>query len=162
MKRIEPGEEQESVWDYPRPPRLELFEGAIRIEFNGTEIAAVNSSFRVMETSHPPVYYIPMNAFLAGSLVPASGSSFCEWKGMAQYYSILWNGKTSLNAAWGYPNPNKAFHDIQDHVAVYAGRVDVCFVNGERVTPQPGEFYGGWITSNIVGPFKGESGTWGW
>lgn len=163
MKPIKPKPGQESVWDYPRPPRLEPVPETLRVVFNGVEIARTPRGFRVLETSHPPVYYFPpedVRLDLAERhLAP---SSFCEWKGSAHYYDFTVAAKTGQKIAWAYDAPTARFADIDGYLAFYAGRVDACFVNDELVTPQPGEFYGGWITKRIVGPFKGGKGTWGW
>ncbi|MCW6511393.1 DUF427 domain-containing protein [Lichenifustis flavocetrariae] len=156
------GPGQESVWDYPRPPRLETVHDDIRIIFAGVEIARTQAAFRVLETSHPPVYYLPPSAFQPDALVPASGGSFCEWKGRAVYFDVAAGGRRAERAAWAYPDPTSDFAAIRDFVAVYLGKMDACFVGAEKVLPQPGGFYGGWITSNIVGPFKGDPGTQGW
>ena len=160
--RIQPELGQESVWDYPRPPRLEDSSKQIQIVFNGTVIAETNRAKRVLETSHPPTYYIPPQDIKQEYLVPTAQSSFCEWKGGAKYYGVAVGDKQATNAAWFYPNPTPAFASMQDYVAFYAHLMDACYVDGERVQPQPGNFYGGWITSDIVGPFKGGAGTWGW
>ena len=150
------------MWDYPRPPKLESFNGHIRIIFNQQIILDTNKAFRVLETSHPPTYYLPVSDFRAGVLQPAAKTSFCEFKGLATYWDIAVNGRVSLQAAWGYSNPTKDYSKLKDTVSVYAHLVDECFVNDEKVQAQPGDFYGGWITSNVVGPFKGGAGTWGW
>jgi uncharacterized protein (DUF427 family) len=162
MKRIQPRPGQESVWDYPRPPRLEKTDKQIQVYFNNKLIADTRSAWRVLETSHPPVYYIPPEDINEAHLLPIKGSSWCEWKGRAVYFDIKVGDKTARKAAWSYPNPNVSYMPIIDHVAIYAGLVDRCLVDGEQVTPQPGNFYGGWITRDIVGPFKGEPGTSGW
>ena len=159
---IKPKPGQESVWDYPRPPRLELTDKRVQIVFNGVTIADTNRAYRVLETSHPPVYYLPPEDIEMQFLVKENGRSFCEWKGQAGYYSLSVNGKTAKNVGWYYANPTPSFAAIKNHVAFYAAPMDVCLVNGETVTPQPGNFYGGWITKDIVGPFKGEPGTMGW
>ena len=161
-KRIEPEPGQESVWDYPRPPRLEPSPKRIQVVFNGVTIADSQNAQRVLETSHPPVYYIPPNDIQMKYLMPTSQQSFCEWKGNASYYTIAVGDKQAPNAAWYYPEPTSAFADIKDYVAFYPSRMEACYVDGEKVNAQPGDFYGGWITSDIVGPFKGSSGTWGW
>lgn len=161
-ERVEPGPGQESVWDYPRPPRLEQTAKQIQVVYNGVVIADSRRAWRVLETSHPPVYYIPPQDIRRDCLRPAAGRSFCEWKGQAGYYDVRVGDKTAANAAWYYPQPTPAFAAIKDHVAFYAGPMDACTVDGELVQPQPGQFYGGWITRDIVGPFKGEPGTWGW
>lgn len=161
-KRIEPNQGQESVWDYPRPPRLEPTSKEIKIIFNGVTIVKSHNAKRILETSHPPVYYIPQSDILMQYLIPILGNSFCEWKGTAIYYSVEVNGKRAEKCAWSYPKPDKSFQLIKDHLAFYATPMDACYVAQELVTPQPGGFYGGWITSDIVGPFKGEPRTWGW
>ncbi len=152
----------EDVWAYPRPPRVELVAKPVRIVFAGQTIAATNAAFRVLETSHPPVYYLPPSAFADGVLEPAAGQSVCEWKGAARYWTIRAGDRLAEGAAWSYPNPRPAFAVIRDHVAVYAGPMDACFVGGEAVTPQPGGFYGGWVTTDLKGPFKGGPGSMGW
>ena len=152
----------ENVADYPRPPRLEPFQGAIRIVFAGTIIAETGKAKRVLETFHPPVYYIPMTDFADGVLVPAPGSSLCEWKGRASYFDVVANGRRAERAAWSYAAPTRPFMAIAGHVAVYAEPMDACFVDGETVVPQPGNFYGGWVTSWITGPIKGAPGTTHW
>lgn len=159
---IQPSPGQESVWDYPRPPRLEDTDKHIQIIFNGIAIVDTRNAKRVLETSHPPSYYIPPEDIKIEYLIQTPQSSFCEWKGLAVYYSVRVGDKEAQNIAWFYPNPTPNFASIKDHVAFYAHPMDVCYVDGERVTPQPGNFYGGWITSDIVGPFKGIPGSWGW
>ena len=161
-KRTEPSAGQESVWDYPRPPRLEKVSVRLRVIFNGQTIADTTSGYRVLETSHPPVYYIPPDDIAQQYLQGAPGSSWCEFKGHARYWSLDVDGRTAENAAWSYPTPSPAFADIAGYLAFYASRVDECWVDDERVQPQEGDFYGGWITSRIVGPFKGGAGTRGW
>ncbi len=162
MQRIEPQVGQESVWDYPRPPRLERSDKTIEIIFDGQTLARTNRAFRVLETSHPPVYYIPLEDINREMLRPAANSSYCEWKGMADYYTVASGDKTAPSAGWYYPEPTPAFAPIRDTVAFYPSRMDACFVDGERVQAQAGDFYGGWITADIVGPFKGEAGSSGW
>ncbi len=162
IKPVEPGPGQESVWDYPRPPRLEPTSKHIQVVFNGVVIADTTRAYRVLETSHPPVYYIPPADILQTCLEPTAGFSWCEWKGQAEYYTVVVGGRRAEAAAWYYANPTPAFAAIKNYVAFYAGPMDACYVDGEKVTPQPGEFYGGWITHDIVGPFKGEPGTGGW
>jgi uncharacterized protein (DUF427 family) len=153
---------QESVWDYPRPPRLELTPKPIRVIFNGQVVAETRNAYRVLETSHPPVYYIPLSDIRREYLKSAHGQTFCEFKGAASYWTLEVDGKVSERAAWSYANPTADFRAIKDYLAFYASRVDECYVDGERVMPQEGDFYGGWITSDIVGPFKGGPGTQGW
>ncbi len=153
---------QEVVAEYPRPPRLEPAHRRVRIVFAGQTIVDTDAAWRVLETFHPPGFYLPIAAFAPGALVATARSSFCEWKGSAWYYSVHSAGRTAADAAWGYPDPTPAFAAIRDHVAVYAGVMDACFVDEERVVPQEGGFYGGWITSELVGPFKGGPGTLFW
>jgi uncharacterized protein (DUF427 family) len=160
--RAAPGPGQESVWDYPRPPRLERTAERLRVMFAGRTIADTVNGFRVLETSHPPVYYLPLAEVDDKYLRAASGSSFCEFKGHARYWSIDVDGRLADRAAWSYPDPAAAFRDIREHLAFYVSRVDECWVGDERVIAQEGDFYGGWITSSIVGPFKGGAGTRGW
>ena len=157
-----PGPGQESVWDYPRPPRLEAFSATITIELGGRVVAATDRSWRVLETSHPPTYYLPREAFGDGVLRDAAGATWCEWKGRARYFDIVTATKVAPRAGWSYPDPAPGFEPIRDAVAVMAGEVDRCTVDGETVVPQPGGFYGGWITSRVVGPFKGGPGSAGW
>jgi len=153
---------QESVWAYPRPPRLEDTTKQIQIVFNQVTIADTRCAKRVLETSHPPVYYLPPADIQMAYLIKSPRTTFCEWKGRGAYYSLLVGDKRLDDVAWYYPEPTPAFAAIQDYVAFYPAPMDACYVDGERVIPQPGTFYGGWITSDIVGPFKGEPGSWGW
>lgn len=162
MKKIKPLPGQESVWDYPRPPRIEAFKGSLKIVLNESVICQSNIGYRILETSHPPTYYIPMENFLPGTLVKVAGSSYCEFKGVAQYFDIRSGDQIQKKAAWYYSNPNDNYADLKNHVCVYASKMDECYVNEEKVQAQEGDFYGGWITSKIVGPFKGGEGTWGW
>lgn len=161
-KRIEPKAGQESVWDYPRPPKLEAVSKHLKIVFNGEIIAETNRAFRVLETSHPPVYYFPPEDVRMDFLTQTSGASFCEWKGSAGYYDLKVGEKTVKNAGWFYANPTKSFAEIKNFIAFYPSKMDACYVNDELVQAQEGVFYGGWITSEIVGPFKGGAGTLGW
>ena len=160
--------EVESVWDYPRPPRLERTTRRLRVVHAGQVIADSAEAWRILETSHPPVYYIPPADIAMEFLrVSARRSSFCEFKGSATYWSIdLRKVNTAAaivaDAAWSYVDPTSAYEGLRDHLAFYASRVDECTVDGERVQAQPGDFYGGWITSHIQGPFKGAPGTLGW
>jgi len=160
--RVAPGPGQESVWDYPRPPRIERFDGRIRVVHGGITIADTTAAQRVLETSHPPVYYIPPAHIHMDHLRLLDRMSWCEWKGSALYYDVEVGDAVARAAAWAYPDPTPEFAALKDHVAFYPGLMDACYVNGERAEPQPGGFYGGWITSNIVGPFKGEPGTRFW
>ena len=163
MKKIVPQPGQESVWDYPRPPRLERTTKHLRIVMDGVELASTNRAYRVLETSHPPVYYLPPDDVRMDLLqvVPAY-TTFCEFKGGARYWTYVGPNREVAKIAWSYPKPNGRFAAIADYLAFYPSRVDACYVNDERVQAQAGDFYGGWITSNIVGPFKGGVGTWGW
>lgn len=153
---------RECVWDYPRPPRLEPSPRHIRIEFRGIVLADTRSAYRVLETSHPPVYYLPPLDVAMEHLVEGAGSSFCEWKGRAGYYDVVVGDARLEQVAWYYPDPTPAFAPIRSYVAFYPSPMDACLVDGERVESQPGDFYGGWITSDLVGPFKGAPGTRGW
>jgi len=155
--------EVESVWDYPRPPRLEPTPRRIRVVHGGMVIAETTRALRILETSHPPVYYIPpADIALKYMRVSDRRSSFCEFKGFASYWSIEVDGKLTPDAAWSYANPSRAYAALQDYLAFYASKVDECSVDGELVVAQPGDFYGGWITSHVTGPFKGAPGTLGW
>lgn len=162
MKRIEPKAGQESVWDYPRPPKLERTNKHLKIIFGGEIIAETNRAFRVLETSHPPVFYFPPEDVRIEFLTENASSSFCEWKGRASYYDLQVGDKLIKNAAWFYKNPSESFSEIKNYLAFYPSKMDECFVDGELVQAQEGDFYGGWITKDIVGPFKGGAGTWGW
>ena len=158
--RAEPG--QESVWDYPRPPRLEESERRIKVVFGGVTLAYTTRAKRVLETSHPPVYYVPHEDVRMEHLTPSGAASFCEWKGRARYYDVSAGERAEERAAWSYPNPTLPFKALKDYVAFYPSRMDACWVDDEKVEAQPGDFYGGWITPEIVGPFKGGPGTLGW
>jgi uncharacterized protein (DUF427 family) len=159
---VVPGPGQESVWDYPRPPRLDSVAQRVRVEHRGITIADTMKALRVLETASPPTYYLPPADVATQYLVPGRGQSFCEWKGVAEYWDLALEGAEVSQVAWRYPNPDQAFEDLRGYFAFYAGRVEACWVGEERVRPQPGEFYGGWITDSVVGPFKGEPGTQGW
>lgn len=161
-QRVEPGPGQESVWDYPRPPRLEDSDRRVKVVFGGVTLAYTTRAKRVLETSHPPVYYIPPDDIRMEHLTLAEGTSFCEWKGVARYYDIETEERTERRAAWFYPEPVPAYAELKDCVAFYPSLMDVCWVDGEKVRAQEGDFYGGWVTSGIVGPFKGGPGTRGW
>ena len=141
------------MWDYPIPPRIEKIQDHIRVIFGGETIAESYRASRILETSHPPVYYLPPDDVRLEFLVPVSGKSFCEFKGVARYWSLNVNGKRSDRAAWSYPAPAPDFAGIINCLAFYPSRVDECWVGEERALPQPGDFYGGWITSRSVGPF---------
>jgi len=160
--RIQPGPGQESVWDYPRPPRLESVPERVSVVFAGATIADTARAHRILETSHPPVNYIPQADIRTELIVAAPGRSWCEFKGTASYVSIRANGRVSERAGWLYADPTPAYRAIAGHIAFYASRIDEARVGGELVVPQPGDFYGGWVTSRIVGPFKGGPGTMRW
>lgn len=162
MKREPITDGQESVWDYPRPPALDAVREQIRIEFAGRTIVDSKGGYRVLETSHPPTIYVPKDAILHASLIETPHRTFCEWKGVAHYYDIRIGDQNASQAAWSYANPNKSFAKITDYVAFYPSRMEACFLDDERVLSQKGDFYGGWITSKIAGPFKGGPGTMGW
>ncbi len=156
----------ESVWDYPRPPRLEPSARHLQVMHAGITIADTRRSLRILETSHPPVYYFPPADVAAHLLVPSQRrGSFCEFKGVASYWSIAAadpEDEAVEAAAWSYAHPSAAYAGLKDYFAFYASRVDECRVDGELVVAQPGDFYGGWITSHVRGPFKGAPGTLGW
>ena len=152
----------ESVWDYPRPPRVERTTSRVTIRHAGLIIADSDRCWRVLETSHPPVYYVPRDDIADGALEPGTGRSFCEFKGVAGYWDVIAGETRTPQAAWSYEHPSPAYADIAGAVAFYPSRVDECRVAGELVRPQEGDFYGGWITADITGPFKGGPGTIGW
>lgn len=152
----------ESVWDYPRPPRVEESSDRIVVVFAGLRIAETCRALRLLETSHPPVFYIPPADIMMDLLIEEPGASFCEWKGTASYLTLAAGGRRSVRAAWFYEDPTASYQAIAGHIAFYPSRVDEAWVGDERVSPQPGDFYGGWITSCIKGPFKGSPGTRGW
>jgi len=151
-----------AVANFPRPPAIEREPRRIRILLGGQTIVDTNAAWRILETTHPPTYYLPATAFIPGALIPGRRTSFCEWKGTAQYFSVTAGGRTETDAAWYYADPSPAYAALRGHIAVYAGRMDACFIDDEQVTPQPGGFYGGWITSDLEGPFKGAPGTEFW
>ena len=159
---IPPGAGQESVWDFPRPARAEPVTAHLRVEVAGRTVAETRAGFRAIETSHPPSYYFPPADVDMACLEPAETRSSCEWKGGARYHDVVVGAVRRPSAAWAYPDPTPAFRLLGGYLAFYPGRVDACFVDGERVTPQEGGFYGGWITSRVAGPFKGPKGTNGW
>lgn len=156
------GHGQESVWSYPRPAIAEPSARAVRIEHCGQVIADSRACVRTLETSHPPSWYLPPTDTLMSALRRSARRSFCEWKGEAVYWDLVVDGDVLRDVAWGYPAPTPAFAILRDHIAFYAGLLDSCFVDGERVVPQPGGFYGGWITSDLAGPFKGIPGSRFW
>jgi uncharacterized protein (DUF427 family) len=153
---------RESVWDYPRPPRLEPATRRVRVLFAGQTVADSHRALRLLETSHPPTYYVPPQDVRRELLLATPRTSFCEFKGTARYFSLRVGDRVSGDCAWAYPDPAPAYAALRDHFAFYASRVDECWVGDERAAPQPGGFYGGWITKDLVGPFKGGPGTAGW
>jgi uncharacterized protein (DUF427 family) len=153
---------RESVWDYPRPPRLEPTHRRIRVVFGGVTVADSTRALRVLETSHPPTYYVPPEDVRMDLLEPTGRRSLCEFKGQARYFTVRVGEREADDAAWAYPDPVPAYAAARDHVAFFAAKMDECWVGDERVRPQAGGFYGGWITSDLDGPFKGEPGTRGW
>ncbi len=156
------GPGQESVWDYPRPPRLEPTPARLRIVHAGRTIADSVNGLRLLETSHPPGYYIPPADIDMTLLRPGRGSSFCEWKGHAVYWDVVIDAIAFAAIGWSYPRPSPGYAALRDHIAFYAAPFDGVFVDDERVRPQPGGFYGGWITSRVAGPFKGVEGSRFW
>jgi uncharacterized protein (DUF427 family) len=155
------GPGQESVWDYPRPPRLEEVGARVRVELAGRVVADSTRALRILETSHPPSYYLPPQDCSLDLLEDEMGTSFCEWKGEAVYETVRVGDAVAERAAWRYPAPNRAYAAIAEHRSFYPGLLD-CTVDGVAVTAQPGGFYGGWVTPDVVGPFKGEPGTGFW
>lgn len=162
VRRVELGPGEESVWEYPRPPRVEDVDKKVKVVFGGVTVAYTTRAKRVLETSHPPVYYVPPEDIRTEHLRPSGGGTFCEWKGRAGYYDLVTEERTAERAAWYYPDPVTAYRVLKDHVAFYPSAMDTCWVGGEKVEAQAGDFYGGWVTPEIVGPFKGGPGTWGW
>ena len=156
---IEPGPGQESVWDYPRPPAIDRETAQIEVKRNGVVIASASEALVIRETASPPTWYLSPDALVEDALVKVSGSSFCEWKGEAEYFALA--NDPGVPIAWTYPNAAAPFDGVSGWLSFYPGRVD-CFVDGERVRAQAGGFYGGWITPNVVGPFKGDPGTGHW
>jgi uncharacterized protein (DUF427 family) len=161
-QRQTPLSNQESVWDYPRPPRAEPSTKRIRVVFNGETIADTTRAVRVLETSHPPVYYIPPQDVRMECMTATSRHTFCEFKGSASYWTVKVGARRVENAAWSYQTPSSGYEAIKGCIAFYPSKMDACYVDDEQAQPQEGDFYGGWITANIVGPFKGGVGTWGW
>lgn len=166
-QRIEPGPGQESVWDFPRPPRVEPVAdelGVVVVDEHGIEhvVARTTRGLRVVETSQAPAYYLPIDDVDAALIRPSRTRTFCEWKGQASYVDVVVGGREVRDAAWTYPSPTPAFAAIAGHLAFYAARVDRCWVGDDVVSPNDGDFYGGWITPRVVGPFKGGPGTLGW
>ena len=153
---------QESVWDYPRPAVAEPTDRRIQIIHRGTQLADSRAAWRTLETSHPPTYYIPASDVAMDHLVPNPRKSLCEWKGQARYFDIVIGTDRIEAGAWCYPAPTPAFSGIKDFIAFYPDPLDQCMVDGEQITPQPGQFYGGWISQYEAGPFKGGEGSRLW
>lgn len=153
---------QRSVWDFPRPPAIEVEPRCVRAVFGGEVIASSTRCVKVLETSHPPVYFFPHEDCNPDALLRTGKSSYCEWKGEAKYFDVVAGDRVAKAAAFAYPRPSKRFADYAGWVSLYAGPMDECFVGDDRVEPQPGGFYSGWITPDVVGPFKGVDGSWGW
>jgi uncharacterized protein (DUF427 family) len=159
---IVPGPGQDSVWDYPRPPRVEPVTARIRVVVDGRVLADTRAALRVVETAGAPVYYLPPSDIVLERLRPVARTTVCEWKGTASYLDYDADGRHVPSIAWTYRDPAPGYEAIRDHLAFFAGRVDEAWVGDERATPQPGGFYGGWVTRAIVGPIKGEPGSSGW
>lgn len=153
----------ESVWDYPRPPAIEPFAGRVRVELGGRLIAQSEGALRVLETSHPPTIYLPPGDVRADLLIPSpQPPTWCEFKGAATYLDAVIDGGRFVAVAWSYAEPSPGYESLAGHVSFYPGRVSGAWLDDERVDPQPGDFYGGWVTANLRGPFKGGAGTSGW
>ncbi|WP_181782472.1 DUF427 domain-containing protein [Pseudonocardia pini] len=160
---VTPGPGQESVWDYPRPPRLEVVDRRAVVRHGGAVVVDTTDVVRVLETSHPPTYYLPRRAFTDGVLRPVDRTTVCEWKGEARYVDVVVPGVPPLvSVGWWYPRPDRRYPELEDRVALYAAPFDAITLDDEPVIPQPGGFYGGWVTAELVGPFKGVPGSWGW
>jgi uncharacterized protein (DUF427 family) len=159
---VTPGPDQESVWDYPRPPATQPIATRLQVWFAGVALADTTHGLRVIETSSPPVYYIPQEDVRTDFLTPMVHTTLCEWKGLATYWNVSIRGRRQEAVGWSYDNPEPEYHRLKRHFAFYAGLVDSCLVGQAQVQPQPGDYYGGWVTANIVGPFKGAPGTQRW
>jgi uncharacterized protein (DUF427 family) len=158
---VAPGPGAESVWAYPRPPSLERLDREVVVKAGEIEIARTRRALRVLETASPPTVYIPRADVATAYVQPIPGGSYCEWKGMARYWTVSTPSLRLEAVAWSYDDPRPAFEDIRGYVSFYPGRI-ACYIDGVRVQAQPGGFYGGWITPEVVGPFKGGAGTAGW
>lgn len=157
-----PGPGQESVWDYPRPPRVDRVVAGVRVELEGRTVADTTRALRVCETASSPVYYVPPADIEMAHMELSVRTSFCEWKGLASYWSVRVGSRQVKDAAWSYPDPDPGFEDIRDYIAFYPRRMDACWVGQDQATPQPGFYYGGWVTPDLVGPFKGSPGSESW
>jgi uncharacterized protein (DUF427 family) len=160
--RISPEPWQESVWDYPRPPKIEKTSKHLKVVVQNTLIAETRKGLRILETSHPPVYLFPPENVKMEFLKPNLEIAFCEFKGKTNYYDVKVDSQILYDVAWVYFKPTSLFEAIRGYIGFFAHKTDGCFVDGEQITPQEGGFYSGWITKDIVGPFKGGSGTWDW
>lgn len=158
---VQPGPGQESVWDYPRPPLIVKDTRLVQVRLDGVLVAETRAALRVLETASPPTFYLPPGAVKFDCLQPDTMTSFCEWKGQAKYFTVCAGAHCVPNAAWSYPEPFAEFAALGNYLAFYPDRLE-CYVDGERVRAQAGGYYGGWISAEIVGPFKGEPGTSGW
>ena len=156
-----PSAVQESVWDYPRPPVIRADTREVIVRLGGIEVVRTSRAQRLLETASPPGFYLPFEDTLAGAFTPVVGQSHCEWKGVARYWTIAAGGVQLTAAAWSYDSPHAPYDALRNHVAIYATEAE-CLVGGERVRPQDGGFYGGWVTDEIIGPWKGDAGTGGW
>lgn len=157
-----PGPGQESVWDYPRPPALDRHDGHVVVRFADRIVAEAHRSIRVLETSHAPVHYLAPDDVDLSLLHETARRTFCEFKGAASYADLVVGDRRSLGACWWYPQPTERFADLAGWIAFYPSRVDAITLDGETVRPVGGDFYGSWVTSRVVGPFKGGPGTHGW
>ncbi len=155
------GKPVESVWDYPRPPAVERVDWRIRVVHGGQTIADAPNCIRVLETSQAPAYYVSAEHVNEGLLTRSTRRTGCEWKGTAHYADVV-GDRVAVAACWTYPSPTPRFEPIRDHWAFYAQALDECWVDDERVDANEGDFYGGWITGNVTGPFKGATGTLFW
>ena len=162
VEPVVPGPGQESVWDFPRPPRVEPVSARVRVMLGGVLIADTTHAVRVLETAGAPAYYLPREDVRLDLLESSPTTSQCEWKGGATYFSAPGGPRRIDDIAWSYEHPNPGYEAIAGHLGFYAGKVDEAWVGDEQVTPQPGGFYGGWMTRRVVGPVKGEPGSWGW
>lgn len=150
------------MWDYPRPPALEHITKRLIVRFAKRTLADTTNGIRILETSHPPVYYFPPGDIDTSLLNETVRTTFCEFKGTASYVDAVVGDRATKEVGWRFLAPSPGYADLQGHVAFYANKVDECSVDGEVVEPQPGGFYGGWITTDVAGPFKGEPDSWGW
>ena len=153
---------KENVWNYPRPAIYEYHKGTIEVNHNNQILAKTKKGIRILETSHPPTYYFPLSDVVTSKLKKNKTKTFCEWKGIAEYYNYDYGNELIENVAWYYPNPNPDFLAIRRYVSFYSSKFNKCLVNNCLVLNQPGDFYGGWITSDLIGPFKGTKGTEEW